>query len=50
MLGGQRCGRALKVAAVDDSLYEEAHLLVRAKRPQLGVGQRAVEDAVVAAA
>jgi hypothetical protein len=47
---GNRRRRAFEVAAVDDSLYEEADLLPGAKRLKLDIGQRPVEDAVVAAA
>jgi hypothetical protein len=47
---GKRRRRAFEAPAVDDPLHEEAGLLDRMKRPQLGVGERPVEDAVVAAA
>jgi hypothetical protein len=46
----QRRGRAIEVAAVDDPLDEVAARLGGAERLQLGVGERPVEDAVVAAA
>jgi hypothetical protein len=46
----QRRGGALEVAAVDHALHDEAGLHSGAERPKLGLGQRPVEDAVVAAA
>lgn len=49
-LRGQRRGRALEVAAVNDPLDEEADRLGRTEGLQLDVGQRAVQDPVVAAA